>query len=37
MQNFAYKTMRDKFALHRREFLKAGGIVSAGLVLGNPL
>ncbi len=37
MQNFEYQTMEDKFSLRRRDFLKTGGIVGAGLVLGNPL
>jgi len=29
--------MEDQFSLKRRDFLKTGGAVSAGLVLGNPV
>ena len=28
--------MENQFSLKRREFLKTGGVVGAGLVLGNP-
>jgi hypothetical protein len=32
----SYQSMKNAFSLKRREFLKTGGVVSAGLVLGNP-
>lgn len=31
-----YQSMENQFSLKRREFLKSGGVLSAGLVLGNP-
>ena len=36
MQKRSYQSMQNKFSLKRREFLKTGGVVGAGLVLGNP-
>ena len=31
-----YQSMEENFSVKRREFLKTGGVVGAGLVLGNP-
>ncbi len=36
MQKRSYQSMQNRFSLKRREFLKTGSIVGAGLVLGNP-
>ena len=36
MQKRSYQSMQNQFSLKRREFLKTGSIVGAGLVLGNP-
>ncbi len=37
MQKRSYQSMQNQFSLKRREFLKTGSIVGAGLVLGNPV
>ena len=31
-----YRSMNDRFDVNRRDFLKVGGVVGAGLVLGTP-
>jgi hypothetical protein len=36
MKKKNYQSMDNLFSLKRREFLKTGGVVGAGLVLGNP-
>lgn len=36
MSASAYRSMENKFKIHRRDFLKTSGVVGAGLVLGNP-
>lgn len=36
MQKRSYQSMQNQFSLKRREFLKTGSVVGAGLVLGNP-
>jgi hypothetical protein len=36
MKKKSYQSMENQFSLKRRDFLKTGGMVSAGLVLGNP-
>jgi len=37
MKKKSYQSMENQFSLKRREFLKTGGVVGAGLVLGNPV
>jgi hypothetical protein len=37
MKHHSYQAMQDRYAVDRRDFLKIGGVLSAGLVLGNPL
>lgn len=36
VKNQGYRAMPEKFDLNRRDFLKVGGAVSAGLILGTP-
>ncbi len=36
MQKRSYQSMQNQFSLKRREFLKTGSVIGAGLVLGNP-
>ena len=36
MKKKSYQSMENQFSLKRRDFLKTGSVVSAGLVLGNP-
>jgi hypothetical protein len=36
MKKQSYQSMQNPFAVKRRDFLKTGGVVGAGLVLGNP-
>jgi hypothetical protein len=36
MKKIKYQSMENSFSVKRREFLKTGSVLSAGLVLGNP-